>query len=66
MAAIDITPILKLMLEQAASDLFFSCGSPIHIKHEGETSPINTDIMQPGMIRDIVYALMNAQQIKDF
>jgi Tfp pilus assembly ATPase PilU len=29
MAAIDITPILKLMLEQVASDLFFSCGSPI-------------------------------------
>lgn len=66
MAAIDITPILKLMLEQTASDLFFSCGSPVHIKREGETSAVNTQIMQPGMIKAIAYALMNAQQIDDF
>jgi twitching motility protein PilU len=66
MAAIDITPILKFMLEQSASDLFFSSGSPINIKLEGETSPINTQVMQPGVIQEIAYSLMNAQQIKDF
>lgn len=66
MAAIDITSILKFMLDQAASDLFFSSGSPINIKLEGETSPINAQIMQPGMIKEIAYSLMNAQQIKDF
>lgn len=66
MATIDITPILKFMLDKGGSDLFFSTGAAIHMEVEGETLPINAQIMVPGMIKEIVYTLMSAEQIKEF
>ena len=66
MAAIDITPILKFMLDKGGSDLFFSTGAAIHIEIEGDTLPINTQVMAPGMIKEIAYSLMSADQIKEF
>jgi twitching motility protein PilU len=66
MAAIDITPILKFMVDKHASDLFFSTGAPINIEIEGKTMPINSQIMAPGMIKDIAYSIMSAEQIKEF
>lgn len=66
MAALDIKPILKLMVDTNASDLFFSTGTPIHIDIEGKTTPINDQIMVPGMIREIAYSLMKADQIAVF
>lgn len=66
MAAIDISPILKFMLDKGGSDLFFSTGAIIHIEVEGDTLPINTQIMLPGMIKEIAYSLMSADQITEF
>lgn len=66
MAAIDISPILKFMLEKGGSDLFFSTGASIHIEIEGDTLPINNQMMAPGMIKEIAYALMSPEQIKEF
>ena len=66
MAAIDITPILKFMLDKGGSDLFFSTGASIHIEIEGDTLPINAQIMVPGMIKKIAYSLMSPEQIKEF
>jgi len=66
MAAIDISPVLKFMLDKGGSDLFFSTGASIHIEIEGDTIPINNQIMATGMIKEIAYALMNAEQIKEF
>jgi twitching motility protein PilU len=66
MAAIDISPILKFMLEKNGSDLFFSCGAAIHIKVEGETLPINAQKMTSGMVKEIAYSLMSTQQILEF
>jgi twitching motility protein PilU len=66
MAAIDISPILKFMLDKGGSDLFFSTGAAIHIEVEGDTLPINAQIMKPGMIKEIAYSLMSADQIKEF
>jgi twitching motility protein PilU len=65
MAAIDITPVLKYMLDKGGSDLFFSAGASIHIKVEGDTTPINNQVMVPGMIKEIAYSLMTADQIKE-
>jgi len=59
MAAIDISPILKFMLDKGGSDLFFSTGAIIHIEVEGDTLPINTQVMTPGMIKEIAYSLMS-------
>jgi twitching motility protein PilU len=66
MAAIDITPILKFMLEKSGSDLFFSTGAAIHIEIEGDTLPINAQLMVPGMIKEIAYSLMTQEQVKEF
>ncbi|MDD2832877.1 MAG: PilT/PilU family type 4a pilus ATPase [Methylotenera sp.] len=66
MAAIDLTPVLKFMLDKGGSDLFFSTGASIHIEVEGDTTPINTQVMQPGMIKEIAYSLMTAEQTKEF
>jgi twitching motility protein PilU len=66
MAAIDISPILKFMLDKGGSDLFFSTGAAIHIEVEGETLPINAQIMAPGMIKEIAYSLMSADQVMEF
>ena len=66
MAAIDITPILKFMLDKGGSYLFFSTGAAIHIEVEGDTLPINAQVMVPGMIKEIAYSMMSAEQIKEF
>jgi len=66
MAAIDITPILKFMLDKGGSDLFFSTGTSIHIDVEGETLPINAQVMVPGMIKEIAYSIMTPAQITEF
>jgi len=66
MAAIDISPVLKFMLDKGGSDLFFSTGASIHIEIEGDTIPINNQAMAPGMIKEIAYSLMSPDQIKEF
>lgn len=66
MAAIDITPILKFMLDKGGSDLFFSTGAAIHMEIEGDTVPINAQVMVPGMIKEIAYSIMSPEQIKEF
>lgn len=66
MAAIDISPILKFMLDKGGSDLFFSTGTTIHIEIEGDTIPINAQTMTPGAVKEIAYSMMSADQIKEF
>ena len=66
MAALDIKPVLKFMVEKNGSDLFFSTGAPINIEIEGKTIPVNSQIMTPGMIKEISYAMMSAKQIAEF
>ena len=53
MAVIDISPVLKFMVDKGASDIFFSTNTAIHIDLEGENLPINAQIMGPGMIQEI-------------
>lgn len=66
MAVIDISPVLKFMVDKGASDIFFSTNTAIHIDIEGENLPINAQIMGPGMIKEIAYSLMNEEQIQEF
>ncbi|BCM25151.1 PilT/PilU family type 4a pilus ATPase [Methyloradius palustris] len=66
MAAIDITPVLKFMVEKNGSDLFFSTGAAIHIDIEGKTLAVNNQVMSAGMVKEIAYALMSPAQIQEF
>lgn len=66
MAALNITPVLKFMVEKGGSDLFFSTAAPININIEGESMPVNSQVMKPGMVQEIAYSLMSENQIRQF
>jgi twitching motility protein PilU len=58
--------LFQLMAEKEASDIFISAGTPIHIKIQGNTVPVNQQTMLPDMIEKIAYELMSPDQIKTF
>jgi twitching motility protein PilU len=62
----NIKPLLKLMAEKKASDLFFTSNSPVKIKIEGLIYPINKQVLNAEMVRDIALGLMSAEQLEHF
>ena len=58
--------LFQLMSEKQASDLFISAGTPIHIKIQGNTLPVNQQIMLPDMIEKIALELMTPEQTRTF
>ena len=58
--------LFHLMAEKQASDLFISAGVPINIKIQGNTVPVNQQLMDPTMIEKIAFELMSVEQIKVF
>jgi len=58
----DIKPLLKMMADKNASDLFFSVEAPVNIKVEGVTKGINDAVLKPGQVKEIAYAQMNEKQ----
>lgn len=61
-----ITPLLQLAASKSASDLFFSVGAPVNIKIEGITMPVNAQILDAGVVKNIAYEIMSPQQIAEF
>lgn len=61
-----LTPLFKLMSEKQASDMFFTAGSPIQIKIQGEVMPINAQILDPAAVKKICYECMSEEQIATF
>lgn len=62
----DIIPFFKLMVDRGASDLFFSVGTPPHIKVEGITEPIGKAPIQSQQMIEIANSVMNDSQQKEF
>ncbi|MBV1931111.1 MAG: PilT/PilU family type 4a pilus ATPase [Porticoccaceae bacterium] len=62
----DLSTYLQFMVDKQASDLFFSTGSKINIKIEGVTTPVNQEILAPGMTQKLAYSLLDEQQIQTF
>ncbi len=58
--------LFLLMSEKQASDIFISAGAPIHIKIQGNTLPVNQQVMLPDMIDKIAQELMSPEQSKVF
>lgn len=58
--------LFQLMAERKASDIFVSAGAPIHIKIQGNTLPINQQIMQPEVIRHMAYEMLTPEQVRHF
>ncbi len=61
-----VTPLFKLMAEKQASDLFFSAGSPIQIKINGEVMPVSSQVLDADQVKRICYELMTEAQVKEF
>ncbi len=58
--------LFQLMADKMASDIFISAGAPIHIKLQGPTMPINQQIMEPPMIKRMIYEMMSPEQTERF
>lgn len=58
--------LFQLMAEKHASDIFISAGAPIHIKIQGNTVPVNQQIMDPAIIKKISLELMTPEQASQF
>jgi twitching motility protein PilU len=61
-----LTPLFKLMAEKQASDMFFTAGSPIQIKIQGEVMPINAQVLDPTAVKKMAYECMTPEQIQSF
>ena len=59
---VNIKPLLKLMAEKKASDLFFTSNAPVKIKIEGVIYPVNKQVLTPEGVKQIAYSLMSADQ----
>ncbi|MBI2307703.1 MAG: PilT/PilU family type 4a pilus ATPase [Rhodocyclales bacterium] len=58
--------LFQLMAEKQASDIFISAGTPIHIKIQGTTVPVNQQVMDSAMIEKIAQELLTPDQTKTF
>ncbi|MFP5400772.1 MAG: PilT/PilU family type 4a pilus ATPase [Gammaproteobacteria bacterium] len=56
--------LFQLMAEKKASDIFITAGAAIHIKIQGQTMPINQQVMDPQMIRRMVVEAVTPAQME--
>ena len=61
-----LTPVLKLMAEKQASDLFLSAGAPMSIKIQGTIMPVNAEVLDGPTVRKIAYELMREADQQEF
>ena len=55
-----------MMVEKKASDLFFTCFSPVKIKIDGKIMPVNKLELTPKMVKQAAMELMNEEQLDEF
>ncbi|MCG8435324.1 MAG: PilT/PilU family type 4a pilus ATPase [Gammaproteobacteria bacterium] len=60
----DITPILKLMVEKNASDVYFTSNSPIKIKIEGQVVSVGKTILTSEVVSQAARKIMTEDQIQ--
>ncbi|MDD3528284.1 MAG: PilT/PilU family type 4a pilus ATPase [Gallionellaceae bacterium] len=63
---VDIVKLLQLMADKEASDLFFTAGTPVHIKIEGVVQPVDAEALRLDDVRTLAYSLMNEEQVRRF
>ena len=62
----NVKPLLKLMVDKKASDLFFSPYAPVKVKIDGKIMPVNNHEMSPKMVKQAAIELMNEEQFETF
>jgi len=63
---IDFDKLLKVVVEQGASDLFVTAGLPPSIKVSGKMMPMSKTALTPEQAREMVHATMTEAQIQEF
>jgi len=58
--------LFQVMADRQASDIFICAGAPIHIKIQGNTVPVNQQVMDSMMIEKIAAELMTPEQANAF
>ena len=58
--------LFELMAEKKASDIFISVGAPISIKINGNTIPVNQQIVKPDMVRPMMAEVLTERQLAEF
>ncbi len=58
--------LLQTMVDEQASDLFISVGSPPSIKVDGRLFSINDSVIDGDMAHDLIYGAMRAEQQEQF
>ncbi len=62
----DISKFLQLMIDEEASDLFFSTNAAISIKAVGKIRPVSKQVLTSDQIQAILTALVNEEQLQEF
>lgn len=62
----NFSDYLQMMVDQDASDLFFSTGAPVNIKVEGITKPVNGTALPQGAVQALAYSIIDKEQQKIF
>lgn len=62
----DLTQLFKFMADRQASDMYISAAAPVLMKIEGETLPLNSQILDAATVRKIAYSLMSPEEIRAF
>jgi twitching motility protein PilU len=63
---IDFDKLLKVVVEQGASDFFITSGLPPSIKVSGRMMPMSKSSRTPEQAREMVHSTMNEAQIQEF
>ncbi len=58
--------LLRLMAEKKASDLYIASGSPVHIKINGTTMPINQQKLDPNAVGSLIREILTERQWQEF
>jgi twitching motility protein PilU len=61
-----MTRLFQLMADKKASDIFLSVSSPINIKINGVSMPINQQIMDANTVKGLLYEVIDERQRKEY
>ena len=57
--------LFRLMAEKRASDLFMAVGSPVHLKVNGTSVPINQQVMDNAMIKSLLSEMISEAEFHE-
>ncbi|MCJ8313514.1 MAG: PilT/PilU family type 4a pilus ATPase [Pseudomonadales bacterium] len=62
----SLKDMLALLAKHDGSDLYLSTGAPPCAKFQGTLKPISKEVLGPDDAKNLVYELLNAEQIEEF